>query len=439
MKINSIRESGSNNTLLWALKNGADIKNDRSLQRIINDELFYLLTLDDVNFFELFRLVQMYREKVRIVSENKAEVLPREILNKLFNGVIETPEEGKEPTKFPMGQAVEYCCQNFVNLTLQMQQDSDIISSSVPRMFLPMLTRFVSVQIPIGFVDFVGFISADDCPLIFNKDYPKTLPTLIDPNFSNKADSFVNFFALGFIKSTAAVRYTKQMDKYIRAIKYPSLSSVVTDKLYKVVLSNFFKYDNISRGEVRCSLFNLNSDILPDTLKRLKALKTPLKFDFAIELPIQYMITLCNNFSREVLATSYESSISDIIDGDLVFNDFIMPEEIDNDDLTDEERSAIETKNNSISEYKIRLAEANQILMNTLQAILNDEKADIDVNATFALLPTIYRTKAIITIDYDKLADGYYESHCIDPVIKEMFGEISNMANDVVADINKSA
>lgn len=440
MKITSIKESGSNATLLWALKNGADIKNDKSLQSIINDELFYLITINDVHYFELFRLVQMYREKVRIVNENKADVPSRDDLVHLFSGEIMLPEEGKEPTPYPMAQAVEYCCQNFINIVLQMQNDSDIISPSSPRLFLPMLTRTLNVQIPLSFADFVGFISPEDAPGIFNKEYPKTISSLLDPEFNNKPESFVNFFSLGFIKSTSAIRYTKQLNKYINAIKYPSLPSIKTDKLYKIALSAFFKYDTISRGEVRCSLFNINANELPSTLKRLKGLNTPLKFDFAIELPIQYMVILGNYFSREVLTMSYESSISDIIDGDLVFNDFIMPEAIeDNENITDEERNSIELKNNAINEYKIRLAEAGQILMNTMEAILNVEDNDFDVTATFALLPTIYRTRAIITIDYDKLADGFYENHCNDPLIKELFKEILLMANDVVADINQSA
>ena len=74
MKITSITESGSNNTLLWAISNGADIKSDIPLQSIINDELFFLVRLEDVNMFELFRLTQHFRNKLRIINEHMAAI-----------------------------------------------------------------------------------------------------------------------------------------------------------------------------------------------------------------------------------------------------------------------------------------------------------------------------------------------------------------------------
>jgi len=100
MKITGIKEAGCNNTLLWALKNKATIFGDEPLCSLINDELFYIVTFSDVNLFELFRLTQIYREKLKIVRENQAEIPSREILAEMFPGsiTIDNKEEGSEET-----------------------------------------------------------------------------------------------------------------------------------------------------------------------------------------------------------------------------------------------------------------------------------------------------------------------------------------------------
>ena len=92
MKITSITESGSNNTLLWAISNGADIKSDIPLQSIINDELFFLVRLEDVNMFELFRLTQHFRNKLRIINEHMAAIPDDSDLINRFPGSFTDPE-----------------------------------------------------------------------------------------------------------------------------------------------------------------------------------------------------------------------------------------------------------------------------------------------------------------------------------------------------------
>ena len=61
MKVTEIKESGSNNVLMWALHNSADIKSDIPLINIIDDEMHYIVTLSGVNMLELFRLTQAFR------------------------------------------------------------------------------------------------------------------------------------------------------------------------------------------------------------------------------------------------------------------------------------------------------------------------------------------------------------------------------------------
>ena len=140
MKITKITESGTNNLLRWAIQNGADIKNDSALHALINDQTFYLVTMENVNFFEVFRLTQMYREKMRIVSEEKAVVPPRSELAELFPGGY-TPDQNKPDEKVPLCELAEHVMTNFINLVMQMNTDNDIIGAGALHLFVPMLTQ----------------------------------------------------------------------------------------------------------------------------------------------------------------------------------------------------------------------------------------------------------------------------------------------------------
>lgn len=430
MEITSIKESGSNNILLWAIKNGAEVKVDDQLVSIVNDELFYLLTLSDVNFFEVFRLSQMYREKLRILKEEKADVPPRTKLLTLFNGECSADKENEPDKKIPLYELVEHVCQNFINLVLQMDGDDDIINQNALRLFLPMLTRRFTVQIPFGFADLVTSLSPQESSEVFNEKYPETLSNLIE----SETNGLKQMFTLAFVKSTSIIRYNKRYDKYINITKYSPLKTSKTNpnKLYKVALLGFFKYDNISRGEVRCNMFNVDKDNLVSKLKQLNTLSTPLYIDFVVELPIQYMQIILNSFGREMLTISYESSMSTIINGGLEFNDFVIPEVNSDNSLSEEETSYIEEKNNAIEAYKIRISEANQILLNTIPLILDNDNADVDVTSTFALLPSIYRAKAVFTINVEKAND--FINH-YDPLISEMFKEMFGLASGIITDI----
>ena len=120
MNLINIKESGTNNILLWAISNGADIKSDIALQSIINDELSYVITLSNVNFFELFRLTQIYRDKIRIIDENQAEMPNINELEKLFNGTYKPSDESDE---IKLCNIVEHCGNMFINLASQMLID----------------------------------------------------------------------------------------------------------------------------------------------------------------------------------------------------------------------------------------------------------------------------------------------------------------------------
>ena len=148
MKILSIKESGSNNILRWAIEQGAEIKSDIQLCGLINNDLFYLVELSEVNFFELFRLTQLYRNKLKVISEEKAEVPNQSELMKYFSG--ECSLDPNEPEKkSPAYEIAEYCISNFINLALQMNTDDDIISLNGAKLFIPMIARKFTIQLPI--------------------------------------------------------------------------------------------------------------------------------------------------------------------------------------------------------------------------------------------------------------------------------------------------
>ena len=147
MNVTEIREAGSSNVLQWAMKNGAEIWNEHNmpLHAFINDETFYLVTLSDLNFFQLFRLTQTYRDKLRILEEKPAAVPSKKELEEWFPGeyMTATGEHIK------LSEAAELSINTFLNLAKQMMSDTDIISPSAVRLFLPMIARRFDVQIPL--------------------------------------------------------------------------------------------------------------------------------------------------------------------------------------------------------------------------------------------------------------------------------------------------
>lgn len=431
MKISKIAESGCNNILRWAISNGAEVKEDVPLQSIVNDELFYLLTLTDVNFFELFRLTQLYREKLRIVQEFKAEVPPMAELTQIFNGVY-IPDESSPETKSNIAEIAEHVIQSFLNIALQMSNDWDIIKPSAVRLFLPMISRKFTVQVPVSFMDLIDSISPEESSKLFTPEYPETLQEIID----TENHGFKIKFNLAFIQGTWIVKYDKRYDQYLKITKYSPLknSQVEPEKLYKYGLLGFYKYNNVTRGQVRCNLFNPgDSKAIESTLEQIGHLKTPLKVEFAVELPLQYMQILENNFSREVLEISYESSMANIIDSGIIYEDFVLPVKPDNEEDVDA-NTAYENVMNNINAYKVRIAEANQLTLNAITMLLNND-GDIDTTSTFALLPSIYTTRAVITINME-FADKYING--VDPVIDEMFTGMLEDIKAILNDINNT-
>lgn len=434
MKLTAIKESGANNTLMWALANNVNPKTDEQLTSVINDEMFYLVNLSGINFLELLRLSQIYREKLRIISEYPAEIPERSELATSFNGSY-TPDPQAPERKAPLYEVVENALSQFMNLATQMGTDNDIISMNAQRLFIPMLCRKFDVQLPLSFYDFVEFMTEDESKRIFAAgEYPNSLSIVVDESNNVKTR-----FLLSLIKTTGIIRYNKRYDQYIRLIKYAPLANPKNDtsKLYKFGLIGFYKYDNVSRGEVRCSLSPAppSKEQFANILKRLAFLSTPLNIEFAVQLPIQYMQVIANSMPADVLGISYSSSMSTIIDDGLSYDDFVTPEiDPNTEDPTEQEK--IKKFDNEVTAYKIRIAEANETLMKSLPIILDaNADGDIDITGTFAMLPAIYKAKAVFTLDVSKSSD--YVNH-YDPLVAEMFRGMLDMADKILNDITRN-
>lgn len=425
MNISRISESGTNNTIRWAIKNGADVKSDFPLQSIINDELCYLVTINDANFFELFRLTQMYRDKIRIINKLKADPLDRKVLETMFDGKAQISPDDPNSV-MDVCDIANQVIMEFVNLVHQMENDDDIIRKPTLELFLPMLIRKYDIQIPVAFMDLIQNLDDILVPKIFNESYPSTLQNLID----NPNNRFIHNLMMGFVKSTGIMKYNDRYEKYLSVIKYSPLSVCKGNELYKFALSGFHKRDNGFKSEIRFSMFNPDIDNAKEIYKHMSMLRTPLEADFVVQLPIQYMQLLESSFGREVLTISYESSMKDIIDGGIAFDDFITPEFI-NDPEASQER--IEEYNNSIEAYRVRISEANSMMLRAIPLILSDESSS-DVSSTFSLLPAIYTTKGVLTIN-SQYKDRYLGIG--DPLLLKMFEEMFSMIDGIQYDISR--
>lgn len=435
MKITGIKEAGCNNTLLWALKNKATIFGDEPLCSLINDELFYIVTFSDVNSFELFRLTQIYREKLKILRENQAEIPSREILAEMFPGsiTVDNKEEGSEETtkSIPKLEVAEHAASMFYNLALQMFSDNDIITEGAGRMFLPMLARRYDIQIPISFMDFVLSIKDEtEAAKIFNESYPSNLTEQI---IENELSSVRIRLDMAFVRSTSIIKYDERYNQLLKLVKYDPLKKGITNRLYKFSPLGFTKYDNIGRGQLRCNFFNADKDVTAKTMKQMASTRTPLKLEFMVQLPIEYMQILENYFSRDEIDIMYESSMADIIDGGLIYDDFVSPvwdlESTDEDDV-------VKTKNynNAISAYNQRINEANQITLNSITLILGSKDEFVDITSTFAMLPSIYTTKALLVLNMEN-ATKY--TNISDPLLSDMLQEMVNFGENIEKELQE--
>ena len=416
MQITGIRDCGSPTTLRWAIAHQADVKTDVALQSVVNTELCYLVTVDDINFLQLFYLTKVYRDKLRILDNKTAAIPTDEELHFYFPGdaVI---ADGEEPIQ--ISTVAKHACTAFFNVALQMNADNDVIQESTSPMYLPMLSRKFRVQIPLNFSDMVSFMSAEEAQRIYTADYPITLQEIVE----NPTHGVIVGLTMQLVKMMAVSKYNDRYEKYLQVIKYKPLQAYQGDTLFKVALIGFSKYDRVLRGESRVSMFQFNPEDANAAMRRMNQLNTPLKLDVVVQMPIHHMQVLYNSFSNEDLSITYDSSVDDILDGGMPFSNFYTPQE-------DDENA--EKFNNQISEYRTRITEANQLTVSAMNLAIG-QGIDTDTTCAIAMLPGIYTAKAVITVDMTKAR--MFSSHS-DPIIREMFETILKIGDTVINDIN---
>lgn len=420
MKITAIKSCGSTNLLRWAIENGADIRDDIQLASIINNETFYQLTIEDVNFLELFRLTQLYREKLHVTNVRMAEVPSKEELAKSFSGSFETDGE-----KFQIEDVVSHVLSMFFDIVLQMESDNDIITDKSAKLYFPMLCRKFDIEIPLSFVDLLGAIppDAEKVKKVFNNDYPANLNDVI---FNDEDTMILHMLTLYFIKSTSIIKYNDHFEDLLKVTKYAPLRKIKSDKLYKFAMLGFSRFNTITRGESRVEFFNVNKSDLENTMKVMKSSRAPIKVEFIIQLPIHYMQLLENTYTSEELGVLYESSMSSIVEDGIFNTNFSIPESVDEND-TDK----VKEYENAIEVYTTRINEANQTMLNAIPIVLNNS-VDVDFTNTFSLLPSIYTTKAVVTLNSDCI--DKYLNH-FDPVLRSMFEEMVEQMKSIIRDL----
>lgn len=410
MKITKIEQSGSTNTLNWAIANNADIKTDNALVSVINNELFYWITISDINAFQLFRLTQAYRNKLKILEVLPIEIPSDESLKELFCGTVKVNDEELSTldiAKVPM--------QLFNNISMQMKADNDIIDPSVVHLFIPMMLRRYTIKIPYNFSDIVYSLNIDNhsCEKIFNNNYPNTLNDIftIDPMLEN-------IILMNVISLTRIIRYPSHLEDILNVTKYFPIKK--SDKFIDCQLLSYKKTHPISKDEIVCNLFKLDKESYQASMDKMRNINSPLDVEFVIQLPIVHMQLLQNTFSNNELEIKYESSMSDIIKSGLSYNDFRIPH-------NNETSGSVK-----IEGYKTRLQEAELTLMNSINALSSADKTLVDNSSIFALLPGIYKTKAVVTYHTDKM-DEYEEAIAFsDFNIQHLMNNMQSIANSLI-------
>ena len=173
-------------------------------------------------------------------------------------------------------------------------------------------------------------------------------------------------------------------------------------------------------------------------MRMLNKTAADLKLNFTIQLPIQYMQILLNYYDNHIIPVSYESSIKNIIANGLVYDNFktyaYEPDLQGNEESDPKE----EEFNNQVEAYRVRITEANQVLLNTINAMLthNSTTKDIPISkeSIFSLLPSVYRANAVITVN-----SSYIDALCKDndSVIGTMFSEMKGIIKGVNEEISK--
>lgn len=395
MKVTSVKLSGCDNTLRWAVGNRADLKSNMPVVSIINDESFFLVTVDGLNFYQVYRLTQLYRNRLRISAVHRSQVPSGELLADYFPG-----NEAK----------VERHLELLLGLVSQMISDDDIVDQGIPKLFLPMITTTFAVQLPFAFVDAIDVMTPDEVTEIFTDDYLRRLEALPE---KGAAHSLIRAIMIAVERSTGNIRYDSTYERLLQVTKYfPLKADTERSAPYRFGLLGFSKFDPIGRTVNEVNMFRADPDRVNAQMTGLKRISSPLELSFVIQLPIYHQQILESMFSETGLKISYRSSIGNVVDNgiDLEHLEFSS----DNKEMVDN--------------YRVRLTEAQLASLKLISEFTGSDD-DFHPSALFSLLPPIYRANAVITFSEDRLP---MFGRVDDSVLRDMFLGITAVAAPLI-------
>lgn len=357
MQIQKVEIQGNDNFLRYAIKNHADLYNDYDLLDFINGDTIVMVTLDDINFYELHRLTHFYRKKIRVIEECPIGDVSLDYFEQIIPGEIQSKTTGEV---IKLAQIAKDACDGFMNIALQMEADEDIIPSWAGRLFIPMIYRRFKVMVPISFFELIKALQGSRIANVFeDENYQEKLAHAL---FTSEGLEVLNKLLIGFsalIYNNLDSNHTTQLAKIFL---FQGLGSNKSNKLYHYTPIGFSRYNEFTGLEHRVRFFNGNPEKISEDIKVISNLDTPLRVQFAVELPIHQLQVLERTFTQDELEVDYLSSPSELIQTPIRFDDFIIPESTLDSDSRKSQDSIVHHRA-AISAYRdrIKLASDNTI------------------------------------------------------------------------------
>lgn len=415
MRLTDISESNSSTILRWAIENNAKFKKNLGLADIISDDMHYILTLEDVNFLELYRLTEIYRTKIKIIKSHEIKEPSESFFKETFQGV---DTEGHQ-----FSQIAKESIEKFINIIKQIDANrrSGNFEQLLDLLLVPMICRTFTVQIPLRFIDFIFVCTDHELDQVFNRMYPETLNTIID----NEGLGFKNTVLIKIIKSIGIKPYEPKTIKYLDIIKFGSFKNN-KDYNYDPVLLSFGKINKITGKTNKFSFFKSDKETLEKTLKQLKKNQEPLELEFAVQIPIEYLQQIQNSYEDDIIEIGYKSSFETIAKTGFDYNRIVKIRDYENE--IDEPIDLYSTR--------VREAAAENILgVGMLLQNSNVQRDNvISLIDIFALLPAVYSTQVTLKVFSDQIRTLLKESN---PFIKAIFTKINTQMTMLKNDMDK--
>lgn len=417
MKLVEITESNPSTILKWAIENHAKLKRNLGLADIISDDMKYILTFEDVNFLELYRLSEIYRSKLKIIKSNEIRKPSDQFLEETFQGSNTDNVKYSEIAKNGIQRYIDVIQQIDANRTKgEFEPLIDIL-------LIPMICRTFTIQIPLRFIDFVFACNEDELERTFNQMYPETLDELI----GTKGLGFENQLMIQVIKTIGIKPYEPKTIKYLDITKFNKLQKKTEEQnFYDPVLLSFARENKITGKKVKFSFFKTNKEELERTLKKLKKLDEPTELEFAVSIPIEYMQQIQNNYSDDTLEIGYRSSFETTVSNGFNYQRIIKIR--DYEDEIDE----------PIDLYGARLHEAalsNSVAIAELAKNAYSGRDNvINLIDIYSLLPSVYTTQVVFKVLSTNIKKLMTETN---PFIKALFTKFNQQYTMLKTDMDK--